>query len=211
MSIASKQSELLGSGVLSELGTVDRGSDLPLNKTAKALVDMAAFLITDAQKNLNKDGTNATGDLEESMHVENLAIDGSRMSVDVVILDRYKFVNDGVKGVESGKGKYQFKTKFANKKMATNILKWFRAGKLRTTSIRKPLGGKTEEKNIRLRDTVNKADDLKRLAYATSVNIKKHGIKPTYFFTKAIKATIKEMPKELAKSYKIDIIESLKK
>jgi len=211
MSIASKQSELLGSGVLSELGTIDRGADLPLVNTAKTLVNMAAFLITEAQKNLNADGTNATGDLEESLHVENLAIDGSRMSVDVMILDRYKFVNDGVKGVKSGKGKYQFKTIFPNKKMATSILKWFRSGKMRTSSIRKPLGGKTEEKNIRLRDTVNKADDLKRLAYATSVNIKKHGIKPTKFFTKAVKKTEQEWKKELAKGFKIDIIESLKK
>ncbi len=95
--------------------------------------------------------------------------------------------------------------------MATAILKWFRSGKMRTTSIRKPLGGKTEEKNIRLRDTVNKADDLKRLAYATSVNIKKHGIKPTKFFSKAIKKTEQEWVKELGKAYKLDIIESLKK
>ncbi len=211
MSIASKQSELLGSGVLSELGTIDRGSALPLNKTAETLVNMAAFVITEAQKNLNSDGTNATGDLEESMHVENLAIDGSRMSVDVVILDRYKFINDGVAGVVSGKGKYKFKTIFPSKKMATSILKWFRAGKLRTTSIRKPLGGATEKKNIRNRDIVNKADDLKKLAYATSVNIKKHGIKPTKFFTKAVKATEREYKKELAKGFKLDIIESLKK
>ena len=219
MSIASKQSELLGSGVLSELGSIDKGSPLPLNKTARALVDMAAFLITKAQQNLNSDGTNATGDLEESMHVENLAIDGSRMSVDVVILDRYKFVNDGVKGVQSGKGKYQFKTIFPNKKMATALLLWLRGGKNKTRTVSnveravihsEPKKRKTEIKNLKQGAMVDKAKSLKSLAYATAVAIKKHGIKPTKFFTKAVKETEKEWKKELAKGFKIDIIESLK-
>jgi hypothetical protein len=209
MSIASKQDSLLSSGLLNKLGTTDRG-DLDLKNSGAALIKMAGNLITVAQKNLRNDGTNSTGDLEESIHIENVDIKGKSMSLDIVLLDRYKFINDGVKGVESGKGKYSFKTIYPNKKMATALLKWYRSGKARSTSIRKPLGGKTEKKNLRAKKTVDQAENLKSLAYATAVNIKKHGIKPTHFFTKAIKDTERKWKKEMTAGFRLDIIESLK-
>lgn len=198
---------------LGTLGSDDRGDSLALGETAKKLVGLAEFLITEAQKNLNKAGAEATGELEASIAAENMEVQGNNMSIDIVLLDRYRFTDQGVKGVESGKGKYQFKTKYPNKKMATAILKWLRK---RSISARnKPTIGKSrvsknETKNIKIRQLVDSADDYKSLAYAVSTNIKKRGIKPTYFFTNAVKATEKKCKAEIAAGYKIDIINSLK-
>lgn len=210
MSITGKQVSLVGSGFLNKPGTKDRGDDLKLSRVAESLVRMAGNLITEAQKNLNKSGSTSTGGLEESIHASDIAIDGSRLSVDILLLDRYKFIDQGVRGTESGKGKYSFKTKYPGKKMATAILKWLRQGRNRTLSIRKPLGGKTEKKNLRAKKMVNKSDNLKSLAYAVATNVKKKGIKPTYFFQNAIKNTEKKWKKEIANGFKLDIIESLK-
>lgn len=210
MSISGKQAKLVNSGGLNNLGSTDRGDKLQLNRVTESLVKMAENLITQAQKNLNKAGSTSTGGLEASIHASDIDIDGSRLSVDILLLDRYKFIDQGVSGVESGKGKYSFKTKYPSKKMATAILKWLRQGRNRALSIRKPLGGKTEKKNLRAKKAVNESDNLKSLAYAISTNIKKKGIKPTYFFEKAVKDTEKKWKKEIANGFKLDIIESLK-
>jgi hypothetical protein len=207
MGITSKQSALLNSGFLDTLGSSDRG--LSLKNSAGTLIRMAEFLITKAQENLNKSGSTSTGGLEESIHAEDIDIEGNRMSVDIVLLDRYKFIDQGVKGVEGGQGKYQFKTKYPSKKMALSILKWLKSGRARFNSVKKPIS-KTERKNKRLSRAVNQSDNLKSLAYAVSTNIKKRGIKPTKFFTKAVTETEREFKKEIAKGFKLDIIQSLK-
>jgi hypothetical protein len=92
--------------------------------------------------------------------------------------------------------------------MAASILSWLRQGKARFKSVRKPYS-KTEAKNQRAKKAVNQSDNLKSLAYAVATNVKKHGIKPTYFFSKAVKDTEKKWAKEIANGFKLDIIESL--
>lgn len=209
MSIASKQAALLSEGLLDRLGSNDRGDAMSLKNSAMVLVNMAEHLITEAQSNLDRSGTNSTGELESSLHIENIEVETGKMSLDVMILDRYKFIDQGVKGVEGGRGKYSFKTKHPSKKMALAILRWLRAGKARFNIKYKPVS-KTEKKNRRLGRAVNKSDNLKSLAYAMATSIKKKGIKPTKFFEKAVKSTEKKFKSEIAKGYKLDIIQSLK-
>lgn len=199
-----KQLALAG---LDSLGSNDRGDSLELSETAKALVDIAYCVVSTAQDNLDKDGSVATAELESSIQAENIKIDGTSLSVDIVLLDRYKFINDGVKGVESGKGKYQFKTIYPSKKMATAILKWVRK---RGIATKYKAISKTERKNKRIKKMIEESDNLKGMAYAISTNIKKKGIKPTKFFTKALKGCTDNLPDVIAKGYKLDIINSLK-
>jgi hypothetical protein len=209
-SIAAKQSKLLKSGLLDSLGSSDRGDSLSLSNSAAKMVEMAEFLISEAQENLSKDGSVSTGELESSIHAENIEVDGSKLSLDIVLLDRYKFIDEGVNGVKQKQpgAKMSFRTIHPSKKMVLSVLKWIRRGRNASLSIRKPKS-KTEEKNLGLRKAVKGSDRLKSLAYAVSTNIKKKGIKRTKFFTNAVKKTETQYSQEIAEGFKLDIIESL--
>ena len=203
---------------LGTLGSKDRGDLLPAS--AKALVELAAFLIETATDNLDRKGNTATGETASSMKIVNLDLSAPSMSVEVEILKSYKFLDKGVKGYESGTGKYQFKKPVRGKtgkrgegrkkmpKMVAAILKWLKkrslSGKVKYKAV-----SRNERKDKSINKTVNDAKSREALAYAVATNIKKKGIKPTYFFTNAIKATQKETKKKFAEALKIDIINSL--
>lgn len=204
---------------LGTIGSSDRGDAMPA--TAKALVELAGFLIETASDNLDRKANVATGGTAKSMRIVNLDLSGSKMSLDVEIVSTYKFLDLGVKGVGGrGKGKYQFRYLPAGKKMATAILKWLRKRGIRGGNYAKKYGaygtklktggtGKVERKDLRIHKQVNSAQNFKKLAYAVATGIKKAGIEPTYFFTNAVKATQKETKKVFAEGLKIDIINSL--
>jgi hypothetical protein len=201
-----KQLEAAG---LDLLGTNDAGDALPTDNVQATLLRMAESVISKAQANLNRSGAEATGELEKSLHFEDVKFEGTKMYVDVLVLERYKFTDQGVNGVEKSHGSpYSFKTKYANKKMATELLKWMRVRGRRAMKYKAI--SKTERKDKSIKRKTAKSDDLKSLAYATAVSIKKKGIKPTKFFTKAVKSTEKEFKKELAAGFKLDIINAFK-
>lgn len=208
MPILSGNKQLAAAG-LDFLGTNDRGDALPTDNVQATLLRMADSVISKAQANLTRSGAVATGDLESSLHFEDVKFEGTKMYVDVLVLDRYKFTDKGVNGVERSHGSpFSFKTKFANKKMATELLKWMRVRGRRAMKYKAI--SKTERKDQGIKKKTAAADDLKSLAYATAVSIKKKGIKPTHFFSKAVKATEKEFKKELAAGFKLDIINAFK-
>jgi hypothetical protein len=197
---------------LGGVGSTDKGDRVSLNNVATALVELGEFLIVKAERNLDKKGNRATGKTASSMKLVNLQTNATKMSLDVEIISTYKFLNDGVKGVESGTGKYAFKSKYPNKKMAGEIKKWLRVRKI--VSKYAPIS-KTESKNKKINKMVQSADGkLTGLSYAIATNIKKKGIKPTYFFSgknySAVEMTQKEQKKRFAKAFKLDIIENLK-
>lgn len=205
MSIQNSQSIL---DFLGTIGSKDRGDGVSLNNTAKALVELADFMITTARNNLDKKGNMATGRTASSMKAVNIQTAAAKMSLDIEILSTYKFLDQGVKGVEGGTGKYAFKTKYPNKKMATAILKWLRkrgaGGRTKDKAV-----SKNEAKNKRIYKKTSSADNLKSLAYATAASIKKKGIRPTKFFSNAVKATEKLQKQKYAKALKLDIIQTI--
>lgn len=190
---------------LDGLGSNDRGDKVEFNNVGAALVELADFLITTARDNMDKKGNTATGQTASSMKASNVKTNATKLQVDISLDSTYKFLDQGVKGVEGGTGKYQFKTKYPNKKMALAILKWVRK---RGIATKYKAISKTERKNQRIKRMIKKSDNLKGMAYAISTNIKKKGIKPTYFFSKAIEATKKEQKKVYAEALKLDIIET---
>lgn len=191
---------------LGTLGNKDRGDEMPA--TARALVELAGFLIEKATDNLERKGNIASGETASSMKIVNLDLSSPSMSVEVEILKTYKFLDQGVKGVDSGSGKYSFKTKYVNKKMMKSILKWLKrrslSGKIKYKAV-----SKNERKDKAINKTVNAVKNREALAYAVATNIKKKGIKKTLFFTNAVKATQKESKKRFAEAFKIDLINSL--
>lgn len=191
---------------LGTIGSTDRGDGVTLNHTAQALVNLADFLIDHAVNNLKAKANIASGATSDSMEANEIQIDGTKMYLDIKILSTYKFLDKGVQGTEGGSGKYKFKTKYPNKKMALAILKWLRK---RSIALKYKAISKTERKNQRIKKMVNSSDKLKSLAYAVSTNIKKTGIRPTNFFTKAVTATKAQSKKEFSNALKLDIIDSL--
>jgi hypothetical protein len=128
----------------------------------------------------------------------------------------YDFINKGVRGVggEFAKPKkvssdspYAYKTPYPNKEMATSILKWYKLGKAKTTNETQTKKlSKTQRKNKKLKQIVNKTDSLKTLAYATAAAIKRDGLKSTLYFDKAIKEVFdKEFFETMAETFGGDL------
>jgi hypothetical protein len=104
----------------------------------------------------------------------------------------YDFVNKGVQGVGGGtkpkkaSGVYKYKTAYPNKKMALSILLWLRKANLSVRNVPKATTG-LERKRKKLAKMVGDAENKKKLAYAISTNIKKNGLRATYYIDKANK------------------------
>jgi len=191
---------------LSTLGSKDRGDAMP--ESAKALAQLAGFLIETATKNLERKGNMATGDTASSMKIVNVDLSGVNMSVEVEILKTYKFLDQGVKGTKSGSGKYSFKNKYVGYKMANAIEAWLRnrgsKGRIKYKAV-----SRTEKKDKSIHKALHKTNDITSLAFAVASSIKQKGIKKTLFFTNAVKETEKASRKKFAEAFKIDIINSL--
>lgn len=206
MPVSQNSPELLA--YLNTIGSADRGDKVTMKHTAKALVELAAHLMDEATLNLDKSGSTASGDTLSSMKAVNVDLQGTTMGIDIEINSTYKFIDQGVKGVQSGKGKYQFKTIHPSKKMAKAILKWAKTralgGKIKYKAV-----SKQERKNKSINKVVSAAKSREALSYAIATNIKKRGIKPTQFFSKAIRSTQKLQKEKYSEALKLDIIESL--
>ena len=199
----------LAAAKLDNLGSNDRGDKVTLSASVQALVDLAGHLISEAQSNLNKAGAEATGELESSIKATDIDITGSVAGINIELLDRYKFIDEGVNGVEQSQGsKFSFKTKTVPKGMKDSIKKWLRIRGRRAVKY-KPIS-KTERKDQGIAKTRKAADSQEGLAYAVATSVKKKGIKKTKFFTNALKSTEKRAKKEFGDAFKADIINSLK-
>lgn len=208
MPILSGNKQLAAAG-LDFLGTNDRGDALPTDNVQATLLRMAESVVVKAQANLNRSGATATGDLESSLHYEDVKFEGTKMFVNVLILDRYKFTEHGVNGLENSVGSpYSFKTKKPSIGMKNSIKSWLRQRGKRAMKYKAI--SRTERKDQGIKRMKAKADSQDGLAWAVATSIKKKGIKPTKFFSKAVKVTEKEFKKEIAAGFKLDIINAFK-
>lgn len=191
---------------LSRIGSTDRGDSVSLGNCAAALVDLSDYLITTARENLDRKGNTATGGTATSMKARDIQVNGTQFELDIEIASSYKFLNDGVKGWKSGTGKYQFKKTRPGKKMALAMLKWI---KVRRVATKYKAISANEKKNQRVKAISAQADSQKKLAYAIASKVKRDGIKPTKFFSDAVKKTVERQKKVYADAFKLDIIETL--
>jgi len=170
------------------------------------------------RKNLEKAGAIASGDLTD-VAVPNVFSNDGGFSLQVGYpigskqLTYYDFINQGVKGVggknakpKKNSGKYSYKSKFPNRKMALNIYKWLNQAR-KTVSADKLDLSKVQKKKRKLKQVLTEADNKKRLAYAISTAIKRDGIRATYYFDRAIKENFgKDFKDALAEALGGDII-----
>lgn len=202
MGIAKAQIQALRSGILQSIGDTGfnkvNAQDLPILEKTLALYGQAFNTAIGA--NLQKTGSISSGKLAEpAMPIITKFGTGYVLSVGYEQgseQDKYfRFVNKGVKGVggegarpKQNSGEYSYKTKYPNKKMATNLLLWLRKS-ANASRNEKVTITKTQRKRKKLSNVVTQADSLKSLAYAMSGAIKRDGLRATYFFDKAIKET----------------------
>jgi hypothetical protein len=212
ISITKAQAQAIADGFFDSQITDESVSDhfirtdvglVPKN-TFGALIEMAGFLVTDAQEKLNAAGRTDTGGLSESLKVVNPEVVGSKMSVQVEANDYYKFIDGGVKGTKSGSGVYAFKNDKVSKSMLFAIRKWL---------IREGIKGRTDRKY----KGISKREDFRKsitqtsnsVAYAISKSIKQKGLKQTNFFTNAVQTTEGLVDQMIGKGFEIDIIREI--
>jgi hypothetical protein len=199
VSIAKAQIQALRNGIIQSIGdngfNIVNSQDLPLLEKTLALYGQAFNTAIGA--NLQKTGSISSGKLAEpAMPIITKFGNSYVLSVGYEQgseQDKYfRFVNKGVKGVggegarpKQNTGEYSYKTKYPNKKMATNLLLWLRKS-ANTSRNEKVTITKTQRKRKKLSNVVSQADSLKSLAYAMSAAIKRDGLKATFFFDKAI-------------------------
>ena len=174
------------------------------------------------RKNLEKAGAVASGDLTD-VSVPNTSFNDGKYILEVGYpigskqLKYYDFINQGVKGVggknarpNKSSGKYSFKSKFPNRKMAANIYSWLNKAR-KTVSADKLDLSKSQKKKRKLKKLLTEAENKKRLAYAISSKIKRDGITATYYFDRAIKENFgKDFKDALAEALGGDIILQLR-
>lgn len=106
----------------------------------------------------------------------------------------YDYVNKGVRGyggknakLKEATGDYNFKSPYANKKMAMSILLWLKKGRnISFNETQTKRLSTIQRKNKRLKAIVSGTDNLKKLAYMMSSAIKRDGIKATHYYDKAM-------------------------
>lgn len=194
MSIGKAQAEAIAEGFLDDLGSGKEGPGMPV--VEGILAAAAQSLIEDAVRNLDAAGAVATGQLAgitfqitRNDAAYTLAIGYPAGSP---AAEYYDFVNLGVQGLDANPAPgspYAFRTRKVSRKMANDIMQWYKQQGRGAANVKKPKTGKLgvlESKRKGLKDTIDKAKDLKSLAYATAVNIKKKGRKPTHYFNNAV-------------------------
>jgi len=199
-SINKAQAQLLATDFLDSLGR-DADAFQP-DETLTELIMLAGEFVIAAQNNLNKGGHVSSGKLNDSLKVLNPYENISKIVVDVEALFYYQFLNKGVKGIKSGNGQYAFKTSYPSKDMVNAITEWLKKAKSSTTNINKSIS-RLEKKNRTLAQY--------QKAYAVARSIKMLGIKKTSFFDNAVKDIQQIAKGELAKSFKVDIINTIPK
>ena len=203
MSEAKAQAKAIRDGFLKTIGEQYNLIDpTEFNIAEQMLIFYGKQFNDQVQKNLNKSGSIASGKIGDLVapKVKKFGNDYEMYlgyDKDNPASVYYKFINKGVRGVGGLNAKpkkvasdtpYEYKTPYPNKKMATSILQWYRLCKAKTTSETQTKKlSKTQRKNKKLKQVVNKADSLKNLAYATAAAIKRDGLKTTSYFDNAVK------------------------
>lgn len=203
MSIGKAQAQALADKFLDTVGSgsVD---DLQPREVFTEVILIAGELVEDAQKNLDKSGSNSSGDLSASIVALEPVENGSVLSVDIEMLLYGLFVNKGVKGTRSGSSKadYKFTKDAPSSDFVDSIKEWLKRGKHGTRNVKKAYK-KTESKNKSLAD--------ESAAWVVARSIMRKGIKPTGFFDKAVKKAEDKYAQRLGKALEIDIITSITK
>lgn len=179
----------------------------------------AEYIVDALKKNLEKHDSIASRKLFQSIRFD-IKIFGSSYIFQIIMEDYWDYVDKGIKGSESSSlapnSPYQYKDKIAK---VSEIERWITQKGIKVeisknkSDIFKKLKNKTVKKSFRQKSILSQR---KSMAFGIATNIKKHGVKPTNFYSDVINAKFwtdfkNDIAKTLKKEYTIQIIESIKK
>lgn len=199
MGISTQQAKLLADGFLDTIGGQNE-SDFKPTESLKGLIDVAAILITSAQKTLDSQGHVTSGELSDSLQVQSPYIESGVITLNVEALFYYQFLNKGIRGTNGGTGKYSFKSANPSRKMVKSIEKWIQRAGLSSYSV---------SKSVSNNERKNKTVSQYQRAYAVARSIKQKGIRPTHFFDQAVQIANGYAQDILGKSLIVDIVNSM--
>lgn len=191
------QEQIVNDSFLNKLAT-DKTDFSQLNQlpsTKQIIILSANNFIEKVKEELQRLGKVSSGRLEDGITQGDLLEDRGGYEIDLGYQSSdsaakyYDFVNKGVKGFASGSpaSPYGFKSLKVSKDMVKSLLLWYRKrGNASRRDDQKKKLSSTQRTNRRLKKQVDAATNLKSLAYATAVSIKKKGIKKTGFFDKSV-------------------------
>lgn len=202
---------------------IDLNSDLASNNTTfdgkaleVALYNIAVEFINAAADNLNAADRVSTGGLLESMKTSEITVMGKKMTINISVLDYYKFIDKGVKGWKSGTpsdSPYAFKApagKSGNKSSSSEMVK-----AIRKWLIKEGLKSRSTSKNPKNAISARESRRQKITDVATSTaimiagRVRRQGLKKTNFWTDAEATASKFAESELETALTISVINSL--
>lgn len=179
-----------------------------------ALYNIAVEFITAATDNLQAADRVSSGGLLESIKPSEIIVMGKKMTIEISVLDYYKFIDKGVKGWQSGSpsdSPYSFKAPAGksgkkSSEMVTAIRKWL---------IKEGLKAKATSKNPKnaISSREKRRQKITDTATSTAIMIagivRKQGLKKTNFWTDAEDKASKFAESELETALTISVINSL--
>lgn len=158
---------------------------MQLKETRDALNKFAKYVIQQSRSNLTKGKKNASKELYNSLDSD-IKVSKNSFELSFLMEDYGVFQDKGVSGTEK---KYNTPFKYTNKKPpASAFSNWV---------VRKGLKG--------TRDSKGRFTSRKGLQFAIANSIYKKGIKPSLFFTKPFEKAFNNLPKDIVKSYALDV------
>lgn len=179
-----------------------------------ALYNIAVEFINAAVDNLNAADRVASGGLLESIRPSEIMVMGKKMTIEISVLDYYKFIDKGVKGWQSGSpsdSPYSFKAPAGksgkkSSEMVTAIRKWLiKEGLKAKATSKNPKNAISSREKRRQKIT----DTSTSTAIMISGIIRKRGLKKTNFWTDAEDKASKFAESELETALTISVINSL--
>lgn len=154
-------------------------SDIKWVNLNKVLERYADAFIKNAEANLQKNDSNASGELQRSMELNEIKIDSNKMSVTISLADYWWYVEHGTSP--------DYGAKKSERKMPPikPLIEWIES---------KPVPPKVEGLTVEQR------------AYGLAKHIQKHGTKPHPFFNKAKEQTYKQFKDDIAEAVQMDIM-----
>lgn len=154
--------------------------DIKWTNLHKVLERYAEAFIKNAQQNLDKNDSNASGALQRSMELDKIVVDDGKMSVTISLADYWWYVEHGTSP--------DYGARKSERKMppVKPLIEWIE---------NKPVPPKVEGLTVEQR------------AYGLAKHIQKHGTKPKPFFEKAKKQTWQQFKDDIASAVDADVKE----
>jgi hypothetical protein len=191
-------------GTIGESKSILSTRELNINEVEKVLIKYASKFASIAAENLrnNKFGkdSNASGELESSIKITDVKFLGTSYTINVNMLDYWKYVNDGTRGTQNG---------LPNRKMPpiNTIIKWIKDKQLSIDN-----GGISKNGYKKQGSLISKKQDLlKSVAYKIANKIKRYGTRGTLFVTNAIDDIKDDLTKDLRIAIANDLKNSIKR